>query len=371
MSDLFNGFFFPHDKKEDHFKALDGLRGIAVLFVLLSHSSNLGMYFHEFINFSKIGKVGVYLFFVLSAYLLDRQIALALLDKKASKYYWGNYLVRRFLRIYPLFVLALLMHLAISKLLFTTVITDIGGVLMHIFLLEGESIFWSIPVEFKYYFISPVLMLIINRFLKWNLKNISIWIISISIISAILVKVIDLDNNSTFRFLPIFLVGTLLSVGELIIDRTKENKMIFKKSFFELSGWIAVFLILISIPYYFKTVFGFSFNTNDSIFYIPYSICWGLVLLGVKHGNWKLKSLLELKMFRFVGTISFSVYLFHLPILEFVHQSDSIPDGYKIYLFLFVTMVFSSVTYLLIERPLSKIRLSMFLNEKTLQRLKN
>ena len=105
-----NKLFFPHDNKREHFKALDGLRGVAVLLVLLSHSSNANLFFHEFLNFQRIGKVGVYLFFVLSAYLLDRQIALAFMTKKSSKGYWKNYFLRRFLRIYPLFVVALILH---------------------------------------------------------------------------------------------------------------------------------------------------------------------------------------------------------------------------------------------------------------------
>lgn len=101
-------YFFPHDNDPEHSKALDDLRGIAVMLVLLSHASNVGIHFQYLLNFQKIGKAGVYLFFVLSAYLLDRQIAIAFINNKSSKLYWKNYFVRRFLRIYPLFVIALI-----------------------------------------------------------------------------------------------------------------------------------------------------------------------------------------------------------------------------------------------------------------------
>lgn len=103
IREKFNKLFFPHDNKSDHFKALDGLRGVAVLFVVFSHAANVNIYFHEWINFQKVGKIGVYLFFVLSAYLLDRQIALSLINKRSSIKYWTNYFLRRFLRIYPLY----------------------------------------------------------------------------------------------------------------------------------------------------------------------------------------------------------------------------------------------------------------------------
>ncbi len=60
-----NNRFFPHDKKQEHFMALNGLRGLAILMVLLSHSGNLGFVFADFLDFQKTGKIGVYLFLVL------------------------------------------------------------------------------------------------------------------------------------------------------------------------------------------------------------------------------------------------------------------------------------------------------------------
>ena len=53
---------------------LDGLRGVAVLIVILSHMSIRDMYLAPGLDFSGIGKSGVYLFFVLSAMLLASQM---------------------------------------------------------------------------------------------------------------------------------------------------------------------------------------------------------------------------------------------------------------------------------------------------------
>ena len=103
-------FFFPNDGKTEHFAALDGLRGFAVLLVLISHANLIGVYVPNILNYPQMGTCGVQLFFVLSAYLLDRQIANALLNQKADKRYWLNYTLRRFLRIYPMFFLSLLLY---------------------------------------------------------------------------------------------------------------------------------------------------------------------------------------------------------------------------------------------------------------------
>ena len=54
--------------------ALDGLRGVAVLLVLLAHSSNVGLRLHPALDLSGCGRMGVFLFFVLSAYLLTGQL---------------------------------------------------------------------------------------------------------------------------------------------------------------------------------------------------------------------------------------------------------------------------------------------------------
>jgi len=52
-----------------HLSYFDGIRGLAVLIVWLSHSSGRGMPIADFLNFVGIGHIGVMLFFVLSGFL--------------------------------------------------------------------------------------------------------------------------------------------------------------------------------------------------------------------------------------------------------------------------------------------------------------
>jgi len=367
LTKKFNTLFFPHDNKPNHFKSLDGLRGIAVLFVLLSHSSNDKIFIHEILDFQRIGKIGVYLFFVLSAYLLDRQIALAFMTKKATMAYWKNYLLRRFLRIYPLFVIALILHGLLNLIGIKTVIDKVIDIPLHMILIRGESIFWSIPVEFKYYFISPFIMWFCHKILKWNSTKL-IFFFSVLIFISILIELtFHLPIVSTLRYFPIFLVGTIISIYELLFKNHLKLKI--KATVFNLGGIIAFALILITAPFYFERIFNTKVNFHSSVFYFPYAILWGVILVSTKYGKGVIKYFLELKFLRFIGTISFSLYLFHMLFLNATKQMDIAPQ-LKFHVFLLLSVTFSSISYLLIERPLSKIKIySNTITEKDIKKI--
>lgn len=357
-----SALFFPHDDKRQHLKALDGLRGVAVLLVLLSHTSGANMFFHTALNFKNTGKIGVYLFFVLSAYLLDRQIAMAFMKNSASKKYWKNYFLRRFLRIYPLFVISLLLHGLFTFMGINTVIDKMIDIPLHMILVKGESVFWSIPVEFKYYLISPFIIYICQRFLKWEKQKLFVFFIILTGFALAVQFVHPLSSPSTLRYFPIFIVGTFISVYELIF-----SVEILKKSnlrIINFGGGTAFLIIIITMPFLFFKLFGSKLDFLSAKFYLPYAIIWGIVLLSAKYGNGLIRKLLESKFLRFIGVISFSLYLFHMLFIDYLIQVD-MPQNLKIYLFFILSILFSCFTYLFIERPLSKIRLhSKDLNSK-------
>ncbi|MGB0312229.1 MAG: acyltransferase family protein, partial [Schleiferiaceae bacterium] len=206
--------FFAGDEHPDHHKPLDGLRGLAVLMVVFGHGANHGLGPFGPDSMMIRGKLGVYLFFVLSAYLLDRQIIKMFQQGRAQWEYWRYYFSRRVLRIFPLFFLALVVFRLANAAGLKVVIHSWGQLWEHLTLQRGDHIFWSIPVEFKYYLISPILLYFFHRVLRWNL-----WAMGITF-AALFVGVYQYsmhwqpDSTSTLLYLNIFLMGTLVAVLE-------------------------------------------------------------------------------------------------------------------------------------------------------------
>ena len=151
------------------FPALDGLRGMAVLMVLLGHTY----------KGSGAAGTGVCIFFVLSAFLLFYPWAT---DKPIEV---GPYYRRRFRRIYPAWVFSLLVGTAASLAIGISVTW--GGFLTHLifahtlairWVLEINPPTWSMAPEVQFYLALPLLALAARRW-RWlpilGIVTCSVW----------------------------------------------------------------------------------------------------------------------------------------------------------------------------------------------------
>ena len=122
--------------------ALDGIRGLAVLIVIASHSHAFGL--------DKQGGVGVWLFFALSAFLLTLPFAAepsrALRVRRLLRY-----AARRLLRILPAYY-----SMIILTFLFRGA-QDTDFLTIHLLFLRGDGIWWAIPQEMLFYGVLPFL----------------------------------------------------------------------------------------------------------------------------------------------------------------------------------------------------------------------
>lgn len=351
--------------------ALDGLRGMACLIVLLSHTSNEGIYFSDYLDFSGIGKSGVYLFFILSSFLLTYPFVVKGKDA-FSRHFIISYFVRRFFRIYPLYVVYLLFALVTSHLLGRILHVDkvigipfnltIGEFIKHLFLIQGKGVAWSILVEFKFYFLLPFLgfafaVVLKNRLLPVILLTLALigfcqwmWPPSESTVNEIRVG----------YYLPIFFMGSMLSVVYRYwqTNRLIENQRIVL--FVEILGFLAGAALIVMTPSISSRLFG---QTVPRDFYhkefVLYGLLWSVVVFAAIAGFGILRRLFELNVLRYLGFISFSMYLLHIvPLFISRKLNLDIPNDFPMlgWIFLAVTIGMSHITWMLIEKPTSRIR---------------
>ncbi|MDP9170045.1 MAG: acyltransferase [Acidobacteriota bacterium] len=148
---------------------LDGLRGIAVLMVLLYHLFAYSMFDGHWtglpslaVSITKDGWRGVDLFFVLSGFLITG----ILLDSRSDPHYFRNFYARRALRILPLYYVVIFIILlayphAGSYFWLNFFFLSNLAPLLHIPMLNGAL--WSLSVEEHYYLIWPMVVRHLRR----------------------------------------------------------------------------------------------------------------------------------------------------------------------------------------------------------------
>ena len=165
----------PQASSSHRYPELDGIRGLAILFVLVFHLS--GGPANSFEYLASLGWCGVDLFFELSGFLITG----ILMDSKTSNRYFRDFFERRLRRIAPVYYLtiAVIFWLAIplakrlgSPAAWTAIPSGIQIwywlPLANIhsafsFHLEPIGQFWSLAVEEQFYFVWPIVVLACSR----------------------------------------------------------------------------------------------------------------------------------------------------------------------------------------------------------------
>ncbi|SDU20802.1 Peptidoglycan/LPS O-acetylase OafA/YrhL, contains acyltransferase and SGNH-hydrolase domains [Verrucomicrobium sp. GAS474] len=324
---------------------LDALRGVAVLIVVFSHASNEHHDIVPGLHLQGVGKMGVWLFFVLSAFLLTRRLVE---EFDAGKAPVGTILVRygihRLCRIFPLYLLVVFGHaLWLGR----------GGEGMWYFfwrnalLLEGHREFWVIPVEVKYYAVMPLFCLL-HVFL-WRRR----FVPALAVLGGIALGcswhwALDAGNKNTLLLWPyfaIFAVGSLLAVMPPKLFR-----------FWGSRGMTAGALILLLVPLF--CILGHSTTVTMPRLYVwspLLAVLWSSVLaFGLTHGRnlpMPVLSGLAAGTLRGVGRISFSIYLLHYPILKTLLAHPVLPGGLQGIASLVLVLFAAYFSWRFVEEP--------------------
>jgi peptidoglycan/LPS O-acetylase OafA/YrhL len=218
-----------------HIKPLDGVRGAAILLVMIFHFSREGslefshrstsFIDHAYEGVAAIGWCGVDLFFVLSGFLITG----ILWDAKEGTGYFRNFYARRVLRIFPLyyaFLIGLFIVLPLipaidwnaplkDQIWFWFYLPNLEKILVSGY---HENTFhfatthlWSLAVEEQFYFVWPAVVLTFSR------RNL-IRICGLCIVTALLlrtgIRVAGITPEAAYRLMPARMDA--LAVGALV-----------------------------------------------------------------------------------------------------------------------------------------------------------
>ncbi len=342
-------------------KELDGLRALAIIPVV---------FYHAGISFFSGGFVGVDVFFVISGYLITNII---LSDIEKKKFTFRNFYERRARRILPALVLVSLICIPFSFFLFKDIyLLEFVRSLVSIIFFSSNFLFWSesgyfstqtefkplihtwsLSVEEQYYIIFPLIFIFFLKFFKSYTKIFFIFLLCFSFILCIWGSFHF--PNATFYLLPFR--GWEIILGVLTAIFLKENNKRIKRIYNELFSIFGFILILGSII----------FLNSNSIFpgYNTIFPTIGTVLLIVFcRENTILFKIFTFKYLVSLGLISYSLYLWHQPILAFTkfYYLNEISTLFKLSAIL-ISIIISYFCWNYVEQPFrnkKKISIKIF-----------
>lgn len=344
-------------KDTKRYQYIDGLRGLAIILVIIYHAGNVTGYktFEYFpqlyLDINNTFQYGVQLFFIVSAFTLMMSHDNRRNESQATK----KFFIRRIFRIVPMWYLAIA---------YTTLIVldfDLSNFNWSTFpkkALLGDLFFfnslvpstinrfvmggWSITNEFTFYLCLPFIcskIKTLNGFITFSTIT--------TLLSAFLLIVLegtpfDINNYLTYYFfnqLPIFSLGLL---AYWIVKKNGEEPIKLKV------------LILLAITVYIFTIIN-----------LPYPIIVSLVFfLGIIILSKKPYSIINNKYIAKIGEVSFSMYFMHFLVMYcmdwwgFHSLLTNITDGYSatlyytltIFLLFVPSFIISCFTYKYIEQ---------------------
>ncbi len=304
---------------KSHLTTPDVLRGAAIMMVVIFHTflNVYGLFpwsasVRDFSHFPSahliflyplsFGWAGVALFFVLSGFCIH----LSYLRPSPftwQKFYWG-----RFWRIYPAYLVALVVFTFKSNIDLHTWL-GVKQFTLHALLihnLSDESFFsinasfWSLATEAQLYLLFPILILLRQRWgiagclavtfivgLIWRVFAITMWGIPAHVITP--------------AFSSPFMTWFDWTLGAFVAERVSQQRSAFSNHYV----WISILISLFVGSTLYKPLTPFSFSLAAAVS--------AVVLDLMLHINWRKSVFLGAVLF--IGTISYSLYLWHLPLL--------------------------------------------------------
>ncbi|WP_284461562.1 acyltransferase family protein [Chryseobacterium sp.] len=325
---------------------IDGLRTIAVTAVIIFHLNSY---------FLKGGFYGVDVFFVISGYLIT---SILIKSIEANKFSMLNFWIRRVKRLIPLLISVIITVLIIIpqfvfRPYFKDVLSDVFPAAFSYFNIHAYFNFgdywgrgaensyflhtWSLSVEEQFYLVYPPFLLISYKYFKNFLKPLII-LTTVSLFAFLFL--VKANREFAFYMLPTRLWE--LSAGGILscipIKRVKD------KVFRNLLPFCGLLLIAIS----------YVFSNSAIDYYVLLPVLGTVLIIYFCSAEDILGKILSTELFTFIGRLSYSLYLWHWPvIILFKNLSFQLQywNNFQKYIcILIITFLLSCISYYFIEK---------------------
>ncbi len=349
-------------------RSLDSLRGIAALIVVLHHMRLMYPETPAWIKYTPLrvltsGQSAVILFFIMSGFVLY----LTLYSKDAGAYW--SFAIKRFLRIYPPFCVAILLSAALWYMVDPAPMSGVGDwandlnwqlrptlavVLGHLAMTDAEALYsldnvmWSLVIELRLSLVFPLIALAVRQ--DWRVACVVGAVVSAACayIEARYAPAWLFDPFNTGQYLYLFVIGAVVA----------ENSRSIAAALQGLSGggrlalWCSAIILFSVNPFH---VGG-----------IPTAI-GSTLLIVLCFADSGVSDALSTRIPLWLGKISYSLYLVHVPILiAAAHLLIGTTPMIYILILAFVTAICASeILYRAVERP--SIKLGRIIAERALR----
>jgi peptidoglycan/LPS O-acetylase OafA/YrhL len=352
---------------------IDAMRGFAALLVAYFHCRQVawvGMQaFHQSVghafSLSAIaayltfpiawGSAGVPIFFVISGYCIHRGGALRLASNPAYRLDTLNFWVRRFARIYPVLLAALLLTFALDwySLQLPPVSHKIREIGLHAFLVNLLSLqgvagktygsngaLWTLSLEVQFYAIYPLLFALRRRI---GMTSVLAIVAVINVVSAYVLERHDIQFFTSYWF--------SWTLGAWIADARASSTS--GPSQTRSSLWLYVlaagFIVLGCVAFHFGQYGAFQLWALGFAFYLYKAL---------ERPNGARRATFGMRLLSRFGDFSFSLYLIHLPIFvllsSLLFRSSLQMSIWPSFGYMLVAVPVAYVFYRLVELPAMK-----------------
>jgi len=256
-------------------------------------------------------------------------------DKRAQGCSLRSFFAGRIARILPLYYLAVLVAaFATVYLPWTYISIEAGAILPHMVFLEGASVLWTIAPELLFYLLFAVAW--------WLCRGNAYVLLPVALIVPVASNALPVVWQSH--------TAEFFVVGYLVWLYTRTSRPREWRGAWAILGCIAFAVVLgFHLPAVHKALVGAPAMMGWQEWYYPIAIAFLFVL--VLDSAW-LRVVFSFRPMRFLGEVSFSLYLFHLLVLNgLVHYGIVSPNMPSLALTIGLCLALSSLLYYTFEKP--------------------